>query len=124
MPALTAAQIAEICGGVLEGDGSRVISGANTLEEAGLSDLAFIANQKAIEKAPSSRAGCLIVPEGFSGEGTLIRVPDPRSAFARALAAIREKPRQAGSIHPTATVAGSAHIGAKCVIGAGCHIGE
>lgn len=124
MPALTAAQIAEVCGGVLEGDGSRVISGANTLEEAGPSDLAFIANRKAIEKASSCRAGCLIVPEGFSGEGTLIRVPDPRAAFARALAAICEKPRQAGSIHSTATIAESAHIGANCVIGAGCRIGE
>ncbi|HEX7360630.1 MAG TPA: UDP-3-O-(3-hydroxymyristoyl)glucosamine N-acyltransferase [Bryobacteraceae bacterium] len=124
MPALTAAQIAGICGGVLEGDSSRVISGANTLEEAGPSDLAFIANRKAIEKASSSRAGCLIVPEEFSREGTLIRVSEPRAAFARALAAIYEKPRPAGSIHPTATIAGSAQIGANCVIGAGCHIGE
>ncbi|MGH9582286.1 MAG: UDP-3-O-(3-hydroxymyristoyl)glucosamine N-acyltransferase [Bryobacteraceae bacterium] len=126
MPALTAAQLAEICGGALVGDGGRVITGANALEQAGPADLAFAANRRAIEEAPSSRAGCLIVSEAFQGEGPrpLIRVPDPRTAFARALAAIYKKPHLAGSIHPTAIVAESARIGADCVIGAYVTIGE
>lgn len=124
MPALTAAQIAEICGGVLAGDGSRVITGANALEQAGPADLAFAANRKAAEKAQSSRAGCLLVPECFPEQPRLlIRVPDPRAAFARALAAIYEKPRPAGSIHPTAIIAETARIGADCIIGAYVTVG-
>ncbi|MGH9640055.1 MAG: UDP-3-O-(3-hydroxymyristoyl)glucosamine N-acyltransferase [Bryobacteraceae bacterium] len=126
MPALTAAQIAEICGGVLTGDGGLVITGANTLEQAGPEDLAFAANRKGLEKAQSCRAACLLVPESFSSEAgrTLIRVADPRAAFARALAGIYAKARPAGSIHPTAIVAESAKIGAECVIGAYVTIGE
>src|SRR5579884_4537989 len=95
MPALTTAQIAAVCGGTLEGDSERVITGANTPDQAGPAELAFAANPKAIEQAGSSRAGCLIVPEWFAAQGpwTLIRVSEPRVAFARAL---RSEERRVG----------------------------
>jgi UDP-3-O-[3-hydroxymyristoyl] glucosamine N-acyltransferase len=144
MPALTTAQIAAVCGGKLEGDSERVITGANTLDQAGPAELAFAANRKAVEQAQSSRAGCLIVPERFAAQGpwTVIRVSEPRTAFARALAALYEKPRPQASIDPTARIDPSARVGPDCVIGAyvtigahseigracsigaGCHIGE
>lgn len=125
MPALTAAQIAKICDGVLAGNGELVIAGANALEQAGPSDLAFVANQKAADKARSSGAGCLLVPESFPEQTrALIRVANPRAAFAKALAAIYEKPRSGGSIHPTAIIAKTAKIGADCRIGAYVTIGE
>ncbi len=144
MPALTTAQIAAVCGGTLEGDSERVITGANTLDQAGPAELAFAANPKAVEQAGSSRAGCLIVPEWFAAQGpwTLIRVSEPRVAFARALTALYGKPRPQGSIDPTARIDPSARVGPDCVIGAyvtigahseigracsigaGCHIGE
>ena len=144
MPALTTAQIAAVCGGTLEGDSERVITGANTPDQAGPAELAFAANPKAIEQAGSSRAGCLIVPEWFAAQGpwTLIRVSEPRVAFARALTALYGKPRPQGSIDPTARIDPSARVGPDCVIGAyvtigahseigracsigaGCHIGE
>jgi UDP-3-O-[3-hydroxymyristoyl] glucosamine N-acyltransferase len=121
-----------------------VITGANTLDEAGPEQLAFAANRKAMEQARSSRAGCLIVAESFPGQAQspLIRVTDPRAAFARVLTALYEKPRPPASIHPMAIVAESARIGPNCIIGphvtigersqigpgcsigAGCHIGE
>ncbi len=144
MPALTTAQIAAVCGGTLEGDSERVITGANTPDQAGPAELAFAANPKAIEQAGSSRAGCLIVPEWFAAQGpwTLIRVSEPRVAFARALTALYGKPRPQASIDPTARIDPSARVGPDCVIGAyvtigahseigracsigaGCHIGE
>jgi len=144
MPALTTAQIAAVCGGKLEGDSERLITGANTLDQAGPAELAFAANPKAVEQARSSRAGCLIVPEWFAAQGpwTVIRVSEPRVAFARALAALYEKPRPQGFIDPTARIDPSARVGPDCVIGAyvtigahseigracsigaGCHIGE
>lgn len=126
MHPLKAAEIAQICGGMLDGDGGRLITGANTLEQAGVSDLAFVANQKAVQQAESSNAGCLLVPESFPAEParTLIRVREPRAAFARALAALYQEPRPTGSIHSTAIISGTARIGADCVIGAYVTIGD
>lgn len=126
MPALTAAQIAELCGGELRGDPTRLITGANSLDGAQASDLAFVANRKAANLAASSQAGCLLAPSWFdlSGPWSLIRVDDPRAAFARALAALYPSRRPAPQIHPTAVVSDSATIAPGCFIGAYVVIGD
>ena len=126
MPVLTVAQLAEICHGDVEGDSERLIGGANSLEHATETDLAFAANQKAIDAAISSRAGCLLVPPSFSAKGawSLIRVPDARIAFARAVGALYAKTKPVPGIHPTAIIAATAHVGNDCFIGAYVTIGE
>lgn len=126
MPTVTVAQLAEICNGMMEGNGERLIRGANALEHATETDLCFAANRKAIEAATSSRAGCLLVTPSFSGKGawSLIRVPDPRAAFARALAALYPKTKRFPAIHSTAIVAATANIASNCFIGAYVTIGE
>jgi UDP-3-O-[3-hydroxymyristoyl] glucosamine N-acyltransferase len=143
MPALTVAQIAELCGGEMQGDATRLITGASSLESAQPADLSFVANQKAAALAASSRAGCLLAPCSFdaSGPWSVIRVADPRAAFAGALAKLYPHPHPTPQIHPTAIISGSAsvaadcfigpyvvvgretHIGAACSIGAGSSIG-
>src|SRR5438105_895021 len=119
MPQLTVAQIAELCGGQAEGDSRLLISGANALENAAATDLSFVANQKAMKTAALSRAGCLLVPLSFKEPGAraLIRVDDPRSAFARAVVALFPKPRPSPAIHPTAIVALTASVASDCFIG-------
>jgi UDP-3-O-[3-hydroxymyristoyl] glucosamine N-acyltransferase len=126
MPALTVAQLAELCAGEVEGDSRRVITGANALEDARETDLSFVANAKAAAAASSSIAGCLMVVESFdqSGPWALIRVPEPRAAFARALAALYPQTRPAPEVHPTAIIAPSATLGDDCFIGAYVMIGE
>ena len=117
--ALTVAQLAEICGGQAEGDSARIITGANALENATASDLSFAGNKKAMERAGQSRAGCLLVPAAFpdsAGEKrpwALIRVAEPRTAFARALHALYPAKIADGGIHPTAQVAASAKVAAS-----------
>lgn len=126
MPSLTVARIAEICGGEAQGDTERLITGANTLENASECELSFVANKQAAEAAPNSNAGCLIVPLSFVtgvGQRTLIRSEDPRPAFARALAALYPQKRPAPSIHPTAIIDSSASIDSSCAIGAYVTIG-
>lgn len=125
MPAFTVAQLAEICNGTVEGASDRLISGANALEHATASDLSFAANRKAMETAAWSRAACLLVSASFrvSGDWSLIRVEDPRSAFARALAVLYVKTKPAPGIHPTAIVAATATIASDCFIGAYTSIG-
>ncbi|HTU48271.1 MAG TPA: UDP-3-O-(3-hydroxymyristoyl)glucosamine N-acyltransferase [Bryobacteraceae bacterium] len=120
MPALTVAQLGELCAGEPLGDAGRLITGANSLESAQPTDLSFVGNQKSAALAPSSHAGCLLVPVSFEQQGpwSLIRVVDPRASFARALAALYPKTRPAPAIHPTAIISPSATIGPNCFIGA------
>lgn len=141
---LSVAELAKICGGTAESNTDRVITGANTLEAATENDLAFAASRKAIEGAAKSQAGCLLVPREFegAGNGCVIRVSDPRAAFARAVAALYPRKSFTGFIHPAAVVAKSAKIAGDsfvgpCAvigegseiapgsyIGSGCHVGE
>jgi UDP-3-O-[3-hydroxymyristoyl] glucosamine N-acyltransferase len=126
MPVLTIAEIARLCQGSIEGDPNGIITGANALESAGPEDLSFVSNAKAQAAAANSRAGCLLVSPSFDlvGDWSLIRVPNPRGAFARAVAALYPKHRPQPFLHPTAVLARSAHVAADCYIGAYTVIGE
>lgn len=126
MPTLTVAQLAEICNGEVEGDSERLITGANALEHATETDLSFAENRRAMDAAPLSRAGCLLVPLSFraTGDWSLIRVQNPRAAFAHALTALYVKTERPPAIHPTAIIAATAKIARHCSIGAYTTIGE
>jgi UDP-3-O-[3-hydroxymyristoyl] glucosamine N-acyltransferase len=122
----TIADLAELVSGVVEGDNAKLITGANTIENAGPSDLAFAANRKALAAAALTHAGCLLVPSSFGSSPVtaVVRVADPRAAFAKALEHIYPRKRLSPGIHPSAVVAASAVIGADCSIGAYVSIGE
>lgn len=119
MPSLTVSEIAALCGGELRGDPSRVVTGANTIEDAGPNDLSFVANEKAMTAARQSRAACLIVPRNFSAEGrwSLIAVDQPRSSFARVLERLYTPRARKVEHHPTAIIDPSAEIGGGVAIG-------
>jgi UDP-3-O-[3-hydroxymyristoyl] glucosamine N-acyltransferase len=137
-------EIAALLGAPFEGDGGAEIRSAAALEAAGAGDLAFLVPSKRGGTAEASAAGCLIVPlqwENPAGR-TVIRSADPRSAFARALAALYPPETFPSGVHPTAavdpgatlgqgvsvgphaTVESGAVIGAGTRIGAGCAIGR
>ena len=122
----TIAELAELVGGRLVGDGTKVVSSANTLENAGQSDLAFAASRKALEAAAQACAGCLLVPLSFEQELKIpvIRVAEPRVAFAKALASIYPRKRLTPGVHLTAVIASNARLGERCQVGAHVSIGE
>jgi UDP-3-O-[3-hydroxymyristoyl] glucosamine N-acyltransferase len=128
---LTVAQIAGLCGGTLDGDGDALITGARALEEAAATDLSYASDAKSANAAQQSKARCLIVYPEFQADlpRTLIRVENPRSAFARALAALYPAKAYEPGVHRTALVADSAvlgedvHIGPFVTIGDHSHIG-
>ena len=134
MPSVSVTEIASLVDGIVDGDGSHLISGANSISDASLSDLSFVSGKATLQKeralALASKAGCLIVPLVFeaSGPWSLIRVPEPRTAFATALNLIYPAKRFAAFIHPsavisrTASVGSNVHIGAHVSIGDGCNI--
>jgi UDP-3-O-[3-hydroxymyristoyl] glucosamine N-acyltransferase len=129
-PQFTVAELAERAGGRAEGDGGFVLSGAAGLPEAGPRDATFIEGARQLPAAAAGSAGALFVPPGLELPGrNLIRVANPRLAFAEALALFHPVPRPAPGIHPAAVVeAGAAvdptaSIAAFCFVGAGASIG-
>ena len=125
MPSLTCGEIAAICNATVDGDPLLSIDGANSLESAAASELSFVANEKAIPAALKSNAGCLIVPSSFdrTGPWTLIRVADPRAAFAQILPPLYPPNLLEPPIHPSATIGAHSVIGDGTRIHPGCSIG-
>ncbi len=113
-----------------EGNGDIEIARAASLDTATEGEIAFAGSVKAAAAAEASRAGCLIAPLEFpvSNGRAVIRVSDPRAAFARVIATLHPQPAAAG-IHPTAIVDPSAEladdvsIGAYSTVGANVRIG-
>lgn len=118
-------EIAEWLGATFEGDGEKDITGVASVELAGAGDLSFVSGRKAEAAALASSAGCLIVPLEFTNPGrTLIRVKEPRTAFARAASRLVPAPAYAPGIHPRAWVAAGAELGPGVSVGPGANIEE
>lgn len=126
----TAAQIAQSIGGNVIGDGTVTLSGFAPASNARSGDLTFAETEEFFAQAEKSAASAILVSGDFaSASKTLIRVPNARIGFARALALFFPDPVFPAGIHPSAVVDPSAkidptsHIGPLCVVEAGTTIG-
>ena len=117
------AEIAELVGGTLEGDGTIQITGVADLQGAGSTDLSFFSHPRYEAVARQTRAGALLLgPQAPKDLGQArIRVTNPSAAFTRVamLFSPAEAPRLTG-IHPSAIVASGAKIGSR--VGIGPHV--
>src|SRR5450755_3623923 len=106
--------LADWPGATFDGDGEQELGGIAPLETAGASDVAFIATRKAASQAESSAAGCLLVPEDWPSPSyrTVIRVAQPRTAFARTLNVFYPTAELKPGIHPSAVIGQDVDIGA------------
>lgn len=125
-----AAEIAHHLSGQVIGDPSLILKGFAPADRAQPGDLTFAENEDYFYRAEQSAASAIIVDGPFSSTSkTLIRVPNARVAFARALQLFFPEPTLPAGIHPTAIVAASAqtdptaHIGPYCIIGENVKIG-
>jgi UDP-3-O-[3-hydroxymyristoyl] glucosamine N-acyltransferase len=117
--------IANALGCRLEGDGSIEISGVAGMEQAGPSELTFLANPKYAPKVKHTRAAAILVEEAVRDLPIARLVSaNPYLDFARALALFYQPPRPAPGIHPTAAIAPTARVGEGASIGAFVSIGE
>ena len=121
----TAAELATLLSGKLEGPDTS-LSGVQALEQAGPSDLSFAANRKAAETAAKSNAGCLLVPLQWPEPAgrTVIRVDDPRAAFAKLIRVLKPEHKPARGVHFTAVVDPTARLAEDVIVGAGCVLGR
>jgi len=106
-------ELARLLGARLDGDGGRDLHGIAALETAGADQLTFAEGDRALKRAASSRAGCILVGEGVSIPGlTTLAVAHPKFALVRAAAALHPAQRPAPGVHPTAVVSPEARLGA------------
>jgi UDP-3-O-[3-hydroxymyristoyl] glucosamine N-acyltransferase len=119
-------ELAEWLGATYEGDGERELTGVAPLDTAGASELAFVGNRKAEVQAERSSAGCLLVPTEWSGPGyrTVIRVAEPRTAFARVISRFHPTTELKPGIHPTAVVGHDVAMGALTYVGPHAVVGD
>jgi UDP-3-O-[3-hydroxymyristoyl] glucosamine N-acyltransferase len=121
----TAAEIAKHLQGEVVGDGDAVLKNFAPAENAQADDLTFAENENYFARAEQSAATAIIADKRFSSsKKILIRVPNARIAFAKALALFFPDKKFPAGIHPTAVVAQSAQIDPTAHIGPHCAIGE
>ena len=119
-------ELAEWLGATFEGDGEKEVTGVAALETAGALDVAFVGNRKAAAQAESSAAGCLLVPSEWPSPSyrTVIRVPEPRTAFARAMSRFYPTAELKPGIHPTAVIGKDVEMGALVYVGPHAVVGD
>jgi UDP-3-O-[3-hydroxymyristoyl] glucosamine N-acyltransferase len=119
-------ELAEWLGATFEGDGERDLQGAAPLETAGASDIAFMGSRKAADQADRSGAGCLLAPSEWPNPNhrTVIRVSEPRTAFARVMNRFYPTAELKPGIHPTAVIGKDVSMGAMVYVGPHAVIGD
>ena len=121
----TAAEIAKQLQGEVVGDGAIVLNSFAPADRARAGDLTFAENGDYFARAEQSAASAIIVDGKFaSARKVLIRVPNARIAFAKALALFFPDPTFPAGTHPSAIVAGSAEVDLAAYIGPYCVVGE
>lgn len=123
-------ELATRLGAELRGDAEVEVTGVKGIEEAGPTEVTFVANPKYGGLArKTSAAAVLVEPEFPEISAATLRIKNPYHAFSRALGLFYQPPAYAEGIHPTAVIdatakiGAGAHIGAYVVIGQGVRIG-
>jgi UDP-3-O-[3-hydroxymyristoyl] glucosamine N-acyltransferase len=127
-------QIASALNARLEnGSPDTEITGLNGIEQAGPSEITFVANPKYSAAAKRTKAAAVIVSESFPViPAATLRVEDPYLSFAQALELFHQPLRYTPGIHPTAVIdptsrskiGKKAHIGPYVVIDENVEIGD
>jgi UDP-3-O-[3-hydroxymyristoyl] glucosamine N-acyltransferase len=124
---LTLAQIAALVGGEAVGNPDFRVSGACGIQEAGPAEITFLRDAKYLPLLQKSRAGAVIVGrDSIYRDRPVIIVDQPAQAFLQVLSVWttgKEDLARTG-IHPSASVASTAVLGADVHVGAQAVIGE
>ena len=121
----TTAEIAQHVGGEVMGNPAAVLNNFAPAERALPGDLTFAEDEDYFALAERSTATAIIADKRFSSaQKILIRVPNARIAFAKALALFFPEQKFSAGRHPTAIIAASAQIDPTAHIGPHCVVGE
>ncbi len=123
-------ELATRLGAELRGDAELEVTGVKGIEEAGPTEVTFVANPRYASLARKTHAAAVLVEPGFQEiSAPTLRLINPYLAFSRALALFYQPPAYAAGIHPTAVIdptaeiGPGAHIGAYVVVGPNVRLG-
>jgi UDP-3-O-[3-hydroxymyristoyl] glucosamine N-acyltransferase len=126
----SAAQIAGILNGEVQGDPEVTVSGLSKIEEGQPNTLSFLANTKYEEFIYSTGASIVIVNKDFKPSNdlpktlTLVKVEDAYSCFAKLLDVYNQMRQKQPQIEQPCFVSPSAQIGNEVYVGAFAYISE
>src|SRR5690349_17668238 len=119
----SAAQIATLVNGKIEGDPSISVGSFGKIEEAKEGQLTFFANPKYEEHLYTTKASLVLINDAYvlrePVQAVLIRVPDPYTAFATLLEKYQEiMTQQLSGIQQPSYISKTAQLGDNVFIGA------
>jgi UDP-3-O-[3-hydroxymyristoyl] glucosamine N-acyltransferase len=124
-------ELASRLGAELRGDAELEVTGVRGIEEAGPTEITFVANPRYAALARKTQAAAVLVePEFQEISAATLRIKNPYLAFSRALGLFYQAPAYAPGIHPTAVIdrtaeiGEGAHVGAYVVIGPQVRLGR
>ncbi len=131
----TVAELASLVNGEVRGDASTVINRvaafAETMRGTSPGAITFIEDAKLLETVRETHASCVIIKPEHEIDGVCVmKVANPKLAFARIAAVLHPRRTFAASVHPTAHIAPDAniaddvYIAAHVVTGANTRIGQ
>jgi len=123
-------ELAVRLGAELRGDAELEVTGVKGIEEAGPTEVTFVANPKYTALARKTRAAAVLVDPDFQEiAAATLRIKNPYLAFSHALGLFYQPPAYPPGIHPTAVIdptsviGEGAHIGAYVVVGPEVRLG-
>jgi UDP-3-O-[3-hydroxymyristoyl] glucosamine N-acyltransferase len=123
---LTLAEIASRLGGRVRGEPATRVLQVGSLEAAGPEHITFLVGSRNRARLAATRAGAVILRPEMEPLTALpaIVCDDPYAYFARVSQLFNPVVAQPVGVHPAASFAPSARLGARVSIGAGCVVGE
>ncbi|MGM0437600.1 MAG: UDP-3-O-(3-hydroxymyristoyl)glucosamine N-acyltransferase [Bacillota bacterium] len=112
-----AAELAKIVDGELSGDPEKLINGVSSVENPAKNKIVFAENKKYLKKAENLDADLVITEKDLESDLDLLKVENPRLAYARLSRLFSESPFPEQGIADSSVLASSVKIGKKVYIG-------
>lgn len=121
----TLQELAELVQGRIEGNGKIIIEGVARVEEAKRGEITLAVSEKFLREAKNTQASAVIVPLGVKNfSKPILRVKNPRLAFAQILEVFTPPRQKLSGIHPTALIGKNVKIGKRVTLGSYVVLGD